>query len=76
VPVTLNLFLALELVFTFGITVTFLYDTLLADPHRRTTYGAVWAVKMERKGNTFKGINSKSPLFPALKIIKSRHIGM
>ena len=22
----------------------FLHDTLLADPHRRTTYGAVWAI--------------------------------
>jgi hypothetical protein len=51
-----------------------LNDTLLADPHRRTTYGAVWAVKMERKGNAFRGINSKSASIPALKIIKSHTI--
>ncbi len=44
VPVTLNLFLALEFVLTFGILLPFINDTLLAEPHRRFTYGALWAM--------------------------------
>ena len=45
VPVTLNLFLALELVFTFGMLLKHLRYTLLADPNRRDTYGALWEMK-------------------------------
>jgi hypothetical protein len=50
VPVTLNRFLALEFVLTLGILNAFLDDTLMADPHRRTTYGAGWAIKMDGEG--------------------------
>ena len=44
VPVTLNLFLALELVLTFGILNTFKSDTLLAPPDNQGTFWALWAM--------------------------------
>ena len=33
----------------------FLHDTLLADPHRRNTYGAVWAVNPLMMGSSADG---------------------
>jgi hypothetical protein len=48
VPVTLKRFLALELVFTFGMFfTTFNYDTLLAVSNVRNTYGALWAIQLD-----------------------------
>ncbi|MFT3823743.1 MAG: hypothetical protein QM731_07470 [Chitinophagaceae bacterium] len=44
-PVTLNLFLALEFVLTFGILNTFCCYTLLALLNRPETFWAVWAIK-------------------------------
>ena len=46
VPVTLNLFLALELVLTFGIVHTFKSDTLLALLHEEETFWALWAIEL------------------------------
>jgi hypothetical protein len=44
VPVTLNLFLALELVLTFGILNTFKSDTLLAPLDNQESFWALWAI--------------------------------
>jgi hypothetical protein len=42
VPLILKVFLAREWVFTFGMKKDFLF-TLLVPPHRRRTYGTLWA---------------------------------